>query len=113
MTEQQQRQALAAVRFNSVETPGHVWSTSPSHVDGLHDRLEREIEAAILDAKTSDGPSPIGLVLIGQKGVGKTHTLGWVRRKVQLEGGYFFLIELGAGKTFWEDSVEGVRSALL
>lgn len=113
MTEHEQRQALAAVRFNSVETPDHVWSTSPSHVDGLHERLEREIAAAILDARASDGPSPIGLVLIGQKGVGKTHTLGWVRRRVQLDGGYFFLIELGAGKTFWEDAAEGVRGALL
>lgn len=112
MTEQQ-RQALAALRFNSVEHPEDVWSTAPSHVDGLHPKLERAIEAAILDTKHSQGPSPVGLVLTGQKGVGKTHMLGWVRRKVQGAGGHFFFVELSAGKTFWEDTVEWIRKSLL
>ncbi len=71
------------------------------------------MRSGIRDATVSDGPSPIGLVLQGQKGVGKTHLLGWIRREVQREGGYFFLLELNAGPTFWSDTAEAVRLGLL
>ncbi len=112
MTEEQQRQALAAVRFNSAETPDDVWGISPSHVDGLHTRAGDRIRASILDAKNSRGPSPIGLTLQGQKGVGKTHLLGRVRQAVQQEGGYFFLIDLTTGDAFWDDVLRAMRSEL-
>ncbi|WP_367131859.1 DUF87 domain-containing protein [Saccharothrix sp. HUAS TT1] len=109
---EQQREALAALRFNSAETPDDVWHTSPSHVDGLHVNAERRIRAGIRDAAASTGSSPIGLVLQGQKGVGKTHLLGSVRRMVQAEGGYFFLVELTTGAEFWNDVADAVRSEL-
>ncbi|NUT47296.1 MAG: ATP-binding protein [Saccharothrix sp.] len=111
MTEQL-RKALATLRFNSAETPDDVWQTPPSHVDGLHEKAENRIRAGITDAKASAGPSPIGLVLQGRKGVGKTHLLGSVRRMVQQEGGYFFLVELTTGEEFWNDVAEAMRSEL-
>jgi hypothetical protein len=107
-----QRKALAALRFNSVETPDDVWSTSPSHVDGLHGRVEDRIRAGIAAAKDNTGGSPEGLLLQGEKGVGKTHLLGSARRLVQCEGGYFFLVELTTGKAFWDDIAEAMRSEL-
>ncbi|MCR6484096.1 DUF87 domain-containing protein [Amycolatopsis sp. OK19-0408] len=112
MTEEQERQALAAVRFNSAETPDDVWGISPSHVDGLHTRAGNRIRASIQDAKSSRGPSPIGLTLQGQKGVGKTHLLGRVRQAVQQEDGYFFLIDLTTGDAFWDDVLRAMRSEL-
>ncbi|MFD0202457.1 MULTISPECIES: ATP-binding protein [Saccharothrix] len=111
MTEQQ-REALAALRFNSAETPDDVWHTPPSHVEGLHVGAERRIRGGIADAVASTGSSPIGLVLQGQKGVGKTHLLGSVRRMVQGEGGYFFLVELTTGPEFWNDVADALRSEL-
>ena len=111
MTEHE-REALAALRFNSAETPDDVWHPSPFHVEGLHVKAERRIQAGIADARISAGPSPVGLVLQGQKGVGKTHLLGSVRRLVQRAGGYFFLIELTAGKAFWDDVADAMRSEL-
>jgi hypothetical protein len=106
------RQALAAVRFNSAETPDDVWAVSPFHIDGLHTRAEQRIHASMTDAKASKGSSPIGLTLQGQKGVGKTHLLGRVRQVVQQEGGYFFLIDLTTGAAFWEDVARAMRSEL-
>ncbi|HVD88165.1 MAG TPA: type IV secretory system conjugative DNA transfer family protein, partial [Jatrophihabitantaceae bacterium] len=111
MTEQL-REALAVMRFNSVETPDDVWHTSPFHVDGLHARAEHRLKTGIADAATSTGPSPVGLVLQGQKGVGKTHLLGSVRRMVQQQDGYFFLVELTSGDAFWDDVAEAMRSKL-
>ncbi|MFI7674289.1 helicase HerA domain-containing protein [Actinophytocola sp. NPDC049390] len=107
------REALAALRFNWAETPDDVWSTSPYHVDGLHEDAERAVRAGIKDAIDSNGPSPIGLVLQGQKGVGKTHLLGWVRREVQSQDGYFFLVALSTGSVFWSDVVQHVLAGLL
>ena len=112
MTEQQ-RKALATLRFISAESPDDVWETSPAHVDGLHERAEERIRAGIADAKRSTGTSPLGLVLQGRKGVGKTHLLGSVRRMVQREGGYFFLVELTTGQEFWNDVEAAKRRSTL
>jgi len=106
------RRALAALRFNFAETPDDVWRTSPSHVDGLHIRADLRIKAGVANAADSDGPSPIGLVLQGQKGIGKTHLLGSARRVVQDKGGYFFLVELTKGEAFWTDVASAMRSEL-
>jgi hypothetical protein len=108
----QLREALAALRFNFVEAPDDVWGDSPYHVDGLHDEVERTVRAAIERASESSGPSPVGLVLRGRKGVGKTHLLGWVRRTVQGDGGYFFLIQLTGGEAFWANAAEAIRRGL-
>lgn len=106
------REALAVVRFNSAETPDDVWQASPFHVDGLHTRAEHRLRAGIADARDSRGPSIGGLVLQGEKGVGKTHLLGSVRRMVQEQGGYFFLVEVTSGKAFWDDVAEAMRGEL-
>lgn len=106
------REALAVLRFNSVEASDDVWTTSPSHVEGMHTMAERRLQAGIADAKASTGSSPIGLVLQGQKGVGKTHLLGSVRRMVQQQDGYFFFVELSSGQVFWDDLAEAMRSEL-
>ncbi|MGW5723935.1 ATP-binding protein [Amycolatopsis sp. NPDC003865] len=107
-----QRQALAAVRFNSVEGPDDVWGASPFHVDGLHARALDDMRASISDARRSKGPSPTGVTLHGRKGAGKTHLLGRVRRVVQEEEGYFFLIDLTTGAAFWDDVLRGMRGEL-
>ncbi|WP_439660208.1 helicase HerA domain-containing protein [Lentzea sp. HUAS TT2] len=106
------REALAVVRFNSAETPDDVWHASPFHVEGLHTRAEHRLRAGIADARASAGPSIGGLVLQGEKGVGKTHLLGSVRSTVQEQGGYFFLVEVTSGKAFWDDIADAMRSEL-
>ncbi|WP_018687105.1 ATP-binding protein [Actinokineospora enzanensis] len=106
------REALAALRFNSVEAPDDVWRTSPSHVEDIHVKVQHRIRASVLDAKASTGPSPIGVVLQGQKGAGKTHLLGSVRNMVQAVDGYFFLVELTTGPAFWDDVANAMRGEL-
>lgn len=104
--------ALSAIRFNSAATPADVWSSSPVHVAGLHPDVERTVLAGIEDARASAFSSPLGVVIRGQKGVGKTHLLGWVREQIQAHGGYFVLIGLMHGVDFWESTALAVREAL-
>jgi hypothetical protein len=94
--------ALAALRLNWVQAPDDVWRRSPFHVDGLHDAVARDVRDGIADAEASPDANPVGLVLEGRQGTGKTHLLGWVREQVQERGGYFFLIGLLDGRKFWD-----------
>ncbi|EOD64801.1 ATP-binding protein [Amycolatopsis vancoresmycina] len=105
--------ALATLSFDWADTPDHVWHDSPYHVDGLHGDALAAINAGIRDASGSEGPSPIGLVLRGLKGVGKTHLLGLVRRQVHRARGYFFLDDVTAGDAFWENTAEALRRGLV
>ncbi|MER7132064.1 helicase HerA domain-containing protein [Streptosporangium saharense] len=95
-------EALQTLRFNWVEGPDDVWSPAAFHVEGLNRVVERDILGGIADVVNGGATSPIGLVLRGQRGTGKTHLLGWVRERIQQEGGYFFLIGLLDARTFWE-----------
>ncbi|SDD51481.1 helicase HerA domain-containing protein [Actinokineospora iranica] len=106
------RAALASLRINWANTPDDVWQDSAWHVDALHAEAVAAIDNAVADACGSIGPSPIGLVLQGQKGVGKTHLLGLVRRRAHERGGYFFLDDLTAGDAFWENTAESLRRGL-
>ncbi|RSD09594.1 helicase HerA domain-containing protein [Amycolatopsis eburnea] len=105
-------QALATLSFDWADTPDQVWVDSPYHVDGLHADALAAIDTGIRDAVTSGGPSPIGLVLRGLKGVGKTHLLGLVRRQVHRARGYFFLDDVTAADAFWENTAEALRRGL-
>ena len=104
---------LTALHLNWADTPDQVWRDSPYHVDGLHADVSLAVDVGIRAAEASDGPSPIGLVLQGLKGVGKTHLLGLVRRDVHRADGYFFLDDLTAGDAFWENTAEALRGGLI
>src|SRR5690606_5239959 len=57
--------------------------------------------------------TPTGIVLSGERGVGKTHMLGWLRQHVQDEGGYFFMPKIVDGASFWTGAVHGIVTQLL
>ncbi|GAA4711990.1 ATPase [Phytohabitans rumicis] len=92
--------------------PDDVWRPSPLHVDGLHTDVIHELQAGIADATASPGPSPISLALLGRRGSGKTHLLGWLRQRVQEQGGYFFLVSLLDEQTFWPSVLAYMRDSL-
>src|SRR5256886_7455438 len=111
MTEEE-RAALAALRLTWAPVPDDVWQPSSLHVDGLHTEVVQELLAGIADAKTSPGPSPISVALLGRRGSGKTHLLGWLRQRVQEQGGYFFLVSLLDEQSFWPSVLAYLRDGL-
>jgi DNA helicase HerA-like ATPase len=104
----EERAALEAVQFNWAVTPDDVWTPVTHHVEGLHEKVGRAVLSSVQEARTSSGASPLGIVLQGERGVGKTHMLRWVRQHVQQEDGYFFLVKLLEGDEFWRSAVHGV-----
>lgn len=103
---------LREVRFNWALMEEDVWEPSPFHVDGVHERAKHTIDRAIDDTGRGGG-NPIGIVVEGDKGAGKTHLLGWVRERVQARSGYFFLVGLHEGGSFWDNVLLGVLDGLL
>nr|BFE75711.1 hypothetical protein GCM10020092_090120 [Actinoplanes digitatis] len=107
-----ERKALAALRFDWAPVPDDVWRPSPFHVDGLHRGVVTDVVAGMADASSSTDGSPLGLVLRGRRGSGKTHLLGWVRQQIQVQGGYFFLVSLLDAKGFWDSVLASMLEGL-
>ncbi|WP_433500173.1 helicase HerA domain-containing protein [Sphaerimonospora sp. CA-214678] len=104
--------ALAALRFNYAQSAADVWHPLPFHVEGLHRRTAQVILAGLIEAEESTEASPIGTVLAGQQGAGKTHLLGWIRQKVHEEDGYFLLVSLLDARGFWESVLLSMLDSL-
>jgi hypothetical protein len=104
----EERQVLEAVQFNWAVSPEDVWSPIAHHVESLHADAARTVMAGFGAAERSTGASPIGFVLEGEKGVGKTHMVRWVRQEAQRRGGYFFLVKFLEGTPFWRSALHGV-----
>jgi DNA replication protein DnaC len=109
----EQRRALAAVDLDWARTPDDVWERPEFHVDGLHQAAADDIVAAVAGAAGATMASPLGVVVRGQRGTGKTHLLGELRDRVQAAGAYFFLITIGDGSTFWESAALCMVNGLL
>ncbi|WP_299571516.1 DUF87 domain-containing protein [uncultured Williamsia sp.] len=106
------RTALESVRLSWAPTPDDVWQPQEElHVEGLHDAVLGELRRAFADAVT-DGGSPLGVVVQGPAGSGKTHLLGQIREHAQRSGGYFFLVRLLDGTDFWRSVVVGMLEDL-
>jgi Helicase HerA, central domain len=110
VTVDDERRVLASLQLGWITSSDDVWAGAEVYVPQLHQgRTVREIVSGIEAARRSDPP---GLVLEGGQGTGKTQLLGWVRECVQRDGGYFFLITLAHGETFWEGVLEAMLDSL-
>ncbi|MEV0006040.1 DUF87 domain-containing protein [Micromonospora sp. NPDC050980] len=109
----EQRRALAALRFNWAPTPDDVWKPTPFHVAGLHHDVVATVLDSFAEAQASTDSSPVGVALLGQRGTGKTHLIGTVRQQVQRRGGFFFLVELLEARTFWQRTAISMLEGLV
>ncbi len=101
----EERRALGSLTFNWTSALEEVWRPARYHVEGLHVEAASLIRQGIEEATAStERANPLGLPLQGERGVGKTHLLGWSREQVQAAGGYFFLLGDLTRKTFWEEA---------
>jgi hypothetical protein len=102
---EEERRALGSLTFNWTSALEDVWRPARYHVEGLHPEAASLIRQGIEEATAStERANPLGLPLQGERGVGKTHLLGWAREQVQAAGGYFFLLGDVTRKTFWEEA---------
>ncbi|MGC0365250.1 hypothetical protein ABH922_003234 [Rhodococcus sp. 27YEA15] len=109
----EERAALESIRLSWAPTPEDVWlPQSDLHVQGLHEHAMADVLAAFQDGARGGDASPLGVVVHGPAGSGKTHLLGQVRERVQRDGGYFFLIRLLDAEDFWRSVLVGMLEDL-
>ncbi|MDI5974638.1 helicase HerA domain-containing protein [Amycolatopsis magusensis] len=98
---------------NWAPTRESVWDEPEAHVDGLNERALRTVMTGFAAAEVSAAESPIGVVITGRPGSGKTHLVATVRSRVSAAGGYFFALDLRHERSFWQKVVLDVLSGLL
>ncbi|MFD0558996.1 DNA helicase HerA-like ATPase [Stackebrandtia endophytica] len=102
-------EALSALRFDAVPTEQTLWGGQLPHVPELnqsvYDRVREEIGA--LNKPAVD--SPVGMVVHGEYGSGKSHLVWWARRFIAGIGGYYFNIQPdGSAQTLWSRVVDSI-----
>lgn len=113
MIDSRQREALAALRLTWAPTADDLWHSQDAlHVGGLNEFALDDVDAAFSDAARNPDSNPLGVVIQGQAGSGKTHLLGQVRQRVHAQGGFFLLVELLDATSFWQSAHGGVLESL-
>lgn len=101
MITEMQRAVLKAFDFNPAPTPDDVWRESRYNVPELHEKAAKEIVSGVNRARRDDVSKPLSVAMQGRAGAGKTHLLGAIRETIQAGGGYFVLVNMISGRTFW------------
>jgi hypothetical protein len=104
--------ALRAVDFNWTHALHDVWSDPLFHVEDLHKATVDSImdEFSLWTARPDS--SPIGRVISGRAGAGKTHLIGTLRRRVWEMHGWFVLLDIVGISEFWATAALGFVESL-
>mgnify|MGYP003638401115 CR=1 FL=1 len=113
MSDKKALQTVDASQFSWACRLNDVWSDVLHDVAGLHPNLRAEFERKIEGLLAQrDIQSPLGWVLLGEGGSGKTHLLNAFRRMAVERGAYFVLLDLTDVRTFWESALQGYIDSL-
>ncbi len=104
---------LKAIDFNWTMHMESVWHDFDYDVRNLHEeqrsRIINELDR-IKDNKELN--SPLGMVLTGEAGSGKTHLLSTIRQYAFESGFSFVLVDMTDVRDFWETVLQGYVSSL-
>lgn len=94
--------AFRAVNFDWTRQLKSIWTDPPYHVSALHEATIEDI-ADYFVSRTGGNcfDEPLGRVIVGPAGFGKTHLIGELRRRVWNMDGWFVLLDLIGVKDFW------------
>ena len=104
--------AFRSVDFNWTRDLQSVWFDPPFQVNDVHGAIVDEIMEDFV-AKTNDPNSnPVGRVVLGPAGAGKTHLIGTLRRRVWDANGWFVLLDIIGITDFWATAALGFLNSL-
>lgn len=94
---------LQAVDFNWAMSLQNVWKDAEYDVPGVHAGLRQELLGVLekLPATTATD-NPLGWIIVGQGGSGKTHLLSWLRHESVKRKFAFVLVDMTGVHDFWD-----------
>jgi hypothetical protein len=105
-------QALRTVDFNWTHDLQSVWSDHAFQVDELHQHLNDRIIDDFFERTKRPTDNPIGQVILGEAGAGKTHLIGTLRRRIWQQNGWFVLLDIIGITDFWATAALGCLNSL-
>ncbi len=106
--------AFRSVDFDWTRQLRSIWRDPPYNVPSLHqERLDDIVD--YFGRKTRDpdnADEPLGCVVVGPAGYGKTHLMGELRRRVWRMNGWFVLLDFVGIKDFWQSGALGFLNSL-
>jgi Helicase HerA, central domain len=106
--------AFRAVDFDWTRQLKSIWRDPPYHVPSLHQRALDDI-VDYFKTKTRDPEppnEPLGRVIVGPAGYGKTHLIGELRSRVWHMDGWFVMLDFIGIKDFWSSVALGFLNSL-
>jgi len=106
-------EVLRSVNLDWAMQLSDVWDDAPYDVPDLH-RAIRQDFVQKLQAMRNDrkGDSPLGWVIVGSGGTGKTHLLGSFRHEAACQKAAFVLVDMTDVRDFWETVLQGYLDSL-
>ena len=107
-------EAFRTADFDWTRQLKSIWRDPTYHVPSLHEKVVDDV-VDYFKIKTRDpDPSdePLGRVIVGPAGYGKTHLIGELRRRVWENGGWFVLLDFIGIKDFWASVALGFLNSL-
>jgi Helicase HerA, central domain len=106
--------AFRAVSFNWTRQLKSIWRNPPYHVQSLHQPVVDDVVSHFISETIDIDPfdEPLGQVIVGAKGFGKTHLIGELRRQVWERQGWFVLLDFIGIKHFWSSVALGFLNSL-
>jgi DNA helicase HerA-like ATPase len=106
--------AFRSVDFDWTRQLRSIWRDAPYNVPSLHkDRLDDLVDYFERKTRDPDPPDePLGKVIVGPAGYGKTHLVGQLRRRVWDLDGWFVLLDFVGIRDFWASVALGFLNSL-
>jgi len=93
--------AFKSANFDWARQLQSVWRDAPYHVDDLHKQLLDDLFEDFIDSSREQTSSPLGRVVVGPAGAGKTHLVGQLRKRAWENNAWFVLLDIVGIKDFW------------
>ena len=105
--------AFREVDFDWAVALAEVWEESPYDIPAIHASIRREFARELGKMRSNKNPkSPLGWVVVGTGGTGKTHLLGAFRREATAQDATFIQVDMTGVRDFWDTVLYSYVSSL-
>lgn len=106
-------EALGEADFSWAKPLESIWRDADAILSGPNDALEDDLVANFIRETKEASRKPPWRVLIGPAGIGKTHLIGNLRRKIWAKNGWFVLLDVIGITDFWKSAALSFLTSLL